>query len=225
MRVIKKKASEHGVKGGTKWADGKKHEKVRMLTYRGDVGGGTREDGREGSGGRTAVGVGVTRSTLVTRRGHEGDTHCGDLQELSVDTSDVVLGVSARADLTLARLGPAPRHGDSEGRVGGVGEGGGEFVHPALDSPEPGGGVQSQGEGVLNIKGSLTIGELRSEGADVLVDDSLLADLRVPPLQVLRVVGGIILEFSNTDGGDLGATEGSGNAIHVTQDGGDDVAG
>ena len=185
----------------------------------------TREDGRQGRGGGEAVGVSVTRSSLITRRGEERDTESSDLHELVVDTSNIRLGVRARSDLALKRLGPSPGHGDNERRVGGVDEGSGELVHPARNSPEPGLSVQGKSEGILSIESSLSVGVGGRERTDSLGDLSLLADLLIPPGKISRRVGSIILELSNADGGLLGSRDRGGDSVHVTQNGGDDVAG
>jgi len=189
----------------------------------GDVGRGSGEDGGEGSGGGHAVGVGISGCSLVTRRGEERDSHTGDLEELVVHTSDVVLGISAGTDLALTGLGPTPGHGDHEGRVGRVHQGGGELVHPSLNGPEPGLGAQGQGEGILSIESGLSVGELRGEGSNGLGHGGVLAYLRVPPGQILRVVRGVSLELGNANGGLHLTTEGSGDTIHVTQHSGDHI--
>ena len=194
-------------------------------TNRGDVGGSTREDGRQGSSDGVAVGVGITRSSLVTRRGHERDTHRGDLHELAVHTGHISLGVRARANLALARLGPAPGHGHHKRGVGGVHQSSRELIHPALHSPEPGLRIQGQREGILGIQSSLSVGELGREGTNILGNGGRLSHLLVPPSQILLVVRRIILELSNTDRGLVLTTESSGQTIHVTQHGGDDVTG
>jgi len=86
---------------------------------------------------------------------------------------------------------------------------GGEFHHPSLNSPEPGGGVKTNGEGVLDVQSRLGIRVAGIEGSDLLGDLDVLKHLLVE-VGVIRVsIAGVILELSDALERERGGSEGA----------------